>query len=249
MSNSRPYVLSIAGFDPSGGAGVLADIKTFENKKVYGLGVCTAITFQNDKAFDSLTWISLQDILKQIQVLSERFTFHWVKIGLVENLEVLEGIIHFLKNINPDCKIIWDPILKASAGFVFHKALDEERLLNVCRKIYLITPNLEEIKILFPELEVKEAAAYLNAWCNVLLKGGHGNNTYANDTLFIKNKQHVFESRKSENEKHGTGCVLSSAILSELAFGNDLESSCRSGKNYVTEFINSHSGLLGYHYV
>jgi hydroxymethylpyrimidine/phosphomethylpyrimidine kinase len=249
MSDSRPYVLSIAGFDPSGGAGVLADIKTFETKKVYGLGVSTAITFQNDKAFDSLTWISVQDILKQIQVLSERFTFHWVKIGLVENLEVLGRIIHFLKNINPDCKIIWDPILKASAGFVFHKALDEERLLNVCRKIYLITPNLDEIKILFPELEVKEASVYLSAWCNVLLKGGHGDNAYANDTLFIKNKKYVFESRKSENEKHGTGCVLSSAILSELALGNDLENACRSGKSYVTEFINSHSGLLGYHYV
>jgi hydroxymethylpyrimidine/phosphomethylpyrimidine kinase len=249
MSDSRPYVLSIAGFDPSGGAGVLADIKTFENKKVYGLAVSTAITFQNDKSFDSLTWVSTRDILKQIQVLSERFTFDWIKIGLIENIEVLSQIIYFLKNLRPDCKIVWDPILKASAGFVFHKGLDEERLLNICRKIYLITPNLEEIEILFPELKAIEAATYLSAYCNVLLKGGHGDSAYANDTLFIKNKKCVFESRKSENEKHGTGCVLSSAILSELALGNDLENSCRRGKSYVTEFINSHSGLLGYHYV
>jgi hydroxymethylpyrimidine/phosphomethylpyrimidine kinase len=249
MSDSRPYVLSIAGFDPSGGAGILADIKTFENKKVYGLGVATSITFQNDSTFDSLNWISAHDILKQIQILSERFTFDWIKIGLIENIDVLSQIIYFLKKINPECKIIWDPILKASAGFVFHKGLDEEKLLNTCRKIFLITPNLEEINILFPELTVNEAASYLSAYCNLLLKGGHGNGTDSNDRLYVKNKKYVFESRKFENEKHGTGCVLSSAILSELALGKDLENACRAGKEYVTEFINSHSGLLGYHYV
>jgi hydroxymethylpyrimidine/phosphomethylpyrimidine kinase len=249
MSDSRPYVLSIAGFDPSGGAGILADIKTFENNKVYGLGVSTAITFQNDEAFESLNWISVQDIKKQIQVLSKRFTFEWVKIGLIENIDVLSQIIYTLKNINPDCKIIWDPILKASAGFVFHKGLDEEKLLNTCRKIFLITPNLEEIKVLFPELSIVEATAYLSAFCNVLLKGGHGNAEQANDILYIKNKKIVFESKKFNYEKHGTGCVLSSAILSELALGNDLENSCRLGKEYINEFIKSHSGLLGYHYV
>jgi hydroxymethylpyrimidine/phosphomethylpyrimidine kinase len=248
MSNSRPYVLSIAGFDPSGGAGILADIKTFENNKVYGLGVCTAITFQNDNTFDSLNWISVQDILKQIRVLSQRFSIEWVKIGLIENIDALSQIIFTLKTINPDCKIIWDPILKASAGFVFHKGLEEEKLLNTCSKIFLITPNLEEIKFLFPELTIAEASAYLSTYCRVLLKGGHSE-LDANDILYIKNKKTIFESKKSEYEKHGTGCVLSSAILSELALGNDLENSCRSGKEYINEFITSHKGLLGYHYV
>lgn len=81
MPEPRPYALSIAGFDPSGGAGLLADCKTLESNAVYGLGVCTALTVQNDVAFERVQWVSGADILDQARLLFARFTIEYVKIG------------------------------------------------------------------------------------------------------------------------------------------------------------------------
>src|SRR4029078_291387 len=94
----RPNVLSIAGFDPSGGAGILSDIKTFEANKTTGLGVCSALTFQNDIEFDSVQWISLADIKKQIGMLNARFKIDWVKIGLIESPEIMDDLSSYLSS-------------------------------------------------------------------------------------------------------------------------------------------------------
>src|SRR5260221_632714 len=108
MPKERPCVLSIAGFDPSGGAGILADIKTFEQHKVSGMGVVTGLTFQNDSEFDGVKWIEPNEIIKQIDVLTRKFKFQFVKIGMLESLDVLEKIISRLKANGS--KLIWDPI-------------------------------------------------------------------------------------------------------------------------------------------
>src|ERR1035437_1980671 len=129
MRKERPCVLSIAGFDPSGGAGVLADIKTFEQHKVLGMGVVTGLTFQNDSEFDGVKWVEIDDILKQIEILPKKFKFEFVKIGMIKDVQTLETIISNLKSKIQNPKLIWDPILKASAGFEIHKNLDKEKLL------------------------------------------------------------------------------------------------------------------------
>lgn len=249
MEDEKLTLLSIAGFDPSGGAGVLADIKTFEANKVHGLGVCTSITYQNDKEFEGLKWLATSEIKKQIDVLARRFSLKWIKIGLIENLDILSSLINYLHQLNPEVIIVWDPILKASAGFVFHDELNREKLINVCKKVYLITPNLEEIKQMVPELAAEKGADHLSQYCNVLLKGGHGEGDKARDILFEKGLAKLYESDKVDSQKHGTGCVLSSAILSNLAKGYELKEACREGKEYVTDFIKSDKGLLGFHYV
>jgi hydroxymethylpyrimidine/phosphomethylpyrimidine kinase len=249
MEEERLYILSIAGFDPSGGAGILADIKTFEANKVYGLGVCSCLTFQNDTNFEGVKWISSEDIIKQIDVLVKRFSFEWVKIGLIENLKVLQEIVNHLKKINSKTKIIWDPILKASSGFVFHNIINNKELIDVCKNLYLITPNLEEIKKLLPDETEEAGAENLSQYCNVLLKGGHGESNLAKDILFENKAKTVLEAEKIEKDKHGTGCVLSSAILTNLAKGYDLKDACKEGKDYTIDFINSHNSLLGFHYV
>src|ERR1051326_2205660 len=97
MPKDRPCVLSIAGFDPSGGAGVLADIKTFEQHKVLGMGVVTGLTFQNDSEFDGVRWVETDDILKQISVLLRKFKFQYVKIGMIKDLETLQAVISVLR--------------------------------------------------------------------------------------------------------------------------------------------------------
>lgn len=248
-SEESTTLLSIAGFDPSGGAGILADIKTFEGNKVHGLGVCTSITYQNDKEFEGLNWLSREQIQKQIDVLAKRFQFNWIKIGLIESLPILNELIDYLLQINPNAKIIWDPILKASAGFVFHNGTDKEQLITICKKIYLITPNLEEIKVMLPELSAENGAGLLSEYCNVLLKGGHAEGDKARDLLFENGKTTIFESFRVDLSKRGTGCVLSSAILSNLSKGYSLTEACREAKDYVTDYIKSDSGLLGFHYV
>lgn len=257
MSIKKPYVLSIAGLDSSAGAGVLADIKTMEQCGVYGLGVATAITYQNENEFDGLKWLSFEEIEKQLTPLVRKYTIEVVKIGLVENLEILEKIISLLTTHYSPLHIIWDPILSASAGFNFHSDLDEQRLKQVLDSIYLITPNQ-------PEYERLQLVTFELEKTTVLLKGGHRDEHH--DLLIVprdksqdaraKNQESRIQNKepllikgcdKKLVSKHGSGCVLSSAIASYLALGYDLVNSCEMGKKYVEHFLESNAGLLGYH--
>lgn len=248
MSASRPYVLSIAGFDPSAGAGILSDIKTFESNGVYGLGVCSALTFQNDISFEKVDWLSPENIISQIEVLSKRFDFSYVKIGLIWNLKSLEIIINFLKGLKREIKIVWDPILSASAAFEFHKEINNEALKKICAEIYLVTPNWIEVSKLVTSPNAIESANLLNDYCNVFLKGGHSGEEQANDILFSNKQQYLFKQERILNrDKHGSGCVLSSAITAELAKGRDLIKACELAKKYMTVFLKSSDNLLGFH--
>jgi hydroxymethylpyrimidine/phosphomethylpyrimidine kinase len=244
----RPYVLTIAGFDPSGGAGILADIKTFEAHQTLGLGVCSALTYQTEKTFEGVTWVEEETIIKQLDPLLKAYTINYVKIGLIENIQVLNSIINYLSSKNPSVRIIWDPILSASAGFSFHSSISKKELTDLAEKIYLITPNLKEIKQLFPDLPEEEAAFNLSKSCAVFLKGGHGNDNTSNDVLFSDGKRFVFESVRLTNDKHGTGCVLSACIAAALTKGLLLEEACGKAKEYTGNFILSNNTLLGYHY-
>ena len=237
--------LSVAGFDSSGGAGVLADIKTFEQHKVQGFGVCTAITFQNDKEFDAVKWIPVDDIIQQIAILNRRFSFDYIKIGLIENLEILQQIITFLRANNPTCFILWDPILKASAGFEFHKTVDKTLLKEVLSSVSLVTPNIPEFHFIKEKLNVSEQE--LGNSYSVFLKGGHSDNHKAIDFLIYNGKKEAIEGKISTYSKHGTGCVLSAAIVSNLAQHRGLLESCKEAKKYTFNYIESSDGFLGFH--
>jgi len=237
----KNHVLSIAGFDPSAGAGILADIKTFEAHQVYSFGVCSAITFQNDKEFENVEWIEVENIIKQIELLFKRSKTDWVKIGLIENVVVLKRIVEYLVMQNPDIRIIWDPILKSSSGFVFHEKIDEDKLIDVCRNLFLITPNMEEIATIFPGMNEEEAGKYLSRHSAVLLKGGHRTDGDPVDVLFYDDKQESFDGVRIDNDKHGTGCVLSAAILANLAMGKNLRDACWKAKQYINKFLSSMS--------
>jgi hydroxymethylpyrimidine/phosphomethylpyrimidine kinase len=250
MVGERTCVLSIAGFDPSGGAGILADVKTFEANRVYGLGAVSAFTFQNDIEFEDVKWLDANDILKQIFVLQKRFHFSVIKIGLIKDLETLETIVTILDTTTPGVRLIWDPIIKASAGFEFHKRIDKSGLHALLNKIYLITPNTAEVKFLAGVNDAMEAAQELSRYCHVLLKGGHNEEARGVDFLFTENT--VVKIDRSERKvypKHGSGCVLSSAIAGELASGNDLITSCSNAKKYAEQFLASNLSLIGTHYV
>ena len=249
MHKPRKYVLTIGGFDPSGGAGVLADVKTFESHKVYGLAVITSNTFQNDNEFKSVDWISSEKIIEQIEILRKRFEFEYVKIGLIENLQVLDEVVSHLTSHISHLKIVWDPILKASAGFEFHKKVDFTLLDKILSKVYLITPNVSESLLLGNLNNANENAKQLSKFCHVYLKGGHAEQKIGYDTLYLKgDKQFSFRPKlKNVFEKHGSGCVLSSALTSNLAKGENLQRSCLKAKQYTEKFLTSNKTLLGFH--
>ncbi len=239
---SRPYVLSIAGLDPSGGAGILADIKTMEALQVQGFGVATSLTYQNENAFLGLHWINLERIIAQLKPLIAIYPISVVKIGLIESPTVLQGILNYLKENLPTVRIVWDPILRASAGFDFHQG-GIENFRDLLSAIEIITPNWKELSA--ANSDAMENAIQLSKYCKVVLKGGHSDEERANDYLITKGKLQSFSLPRLEaTSKHGTGCMFSSAIAANLALGETVEESVRKAKSFVFERLQSQEGGL-----
>lgn len=249
MGKLRPTVLSIAGMDPCAGAGLMADIKTFEANRVYGLGIPSAITYQHDLTFKQVEWIPLTNILQQVELLKERFNIRFIKIGLIENLIVLDQLLNQLTAILPGVTIVWDPVLKATAGHTFHKEIDLQLITSICKKIYLLTPNVPEALKLGSSNDAMENATVLSSFCNIYLKGGHAENQKGTDYLFVTNGKKFSFNPKQKNiaEKHGSGCVLSAAVTSYLAREVKLHGACLKAKTYTSHFLSSNPTLLGYH--
>lgn len=242
-----PFVMSVAGFDPSSGAGVSADLKTFEATGSYGLGVCTSITFQNEDTYAGTHWLAPEEIVRQCEMQLRHHEPEYVKIGLVESFEALDEVTRWLREHCPGCRIVWDPILKASAGHVFH-AEDTGRLNQVLPRLYLVTPNTEEVYRLFGQGATAEKVQRLcrQHGLHVLWKGGHNEGEESTDCLITPEKVYRFTLRKSPYAKHGTGCMLSAALLSHLAQGDDLPTACNKAQVYVGQVIESNDSLLGY---
>ncbi|WP_445710223.1 hydroxymethylpyrimidine/phosphomethylpyrimidine kinase [Flavobacterium sp.] len=250
MSANRPFVLSIAGFDPSGGAGVLADVKTFEQHQVYGLAIITGNTIQTENEFIKMEWIAIDFVLESITTLFNKYEIKAVKIGIVPSLDYLEHIVFQIKKHSQKTKIIWDTVLKSSTTFDFLQIEKQDKLEENLKKIDLITPNYKEILQLSTKgINAETIALLLSKDCDVLLKGGHNTEELGVDYLFIKNE---FIKLKPTtiltNEKHGSGCVLSSAITANLALGFDTITSCKKAKIYIEKFLHSNNTLLGYHH-
>ncbi len=249
MPYNRPIVLSIAGFDPCGGAGVLADIKTFEQHQCLGMAVNTSTTNQVEDKFISVNWFSANEIIGPIKTLTNTYQIDFVKIGIIENLNTLYTVVSFLKGQNTNIKIVWDTVLSASSGFSLIEAIDKNKLVEVLKNIFLITPNTNEAKKLSGINDETEAGHYLSTYCNVLIKGGHSTTEKGIDYLFYNNQKTKIQSEvtKELSPKHGSGCILSSSITANLALGNDLETACKKSKQYIETILNSNTNLLAYH--
>lgn len=250
MSTNRPIALSIAGFDPTGGAGVLADIKTFEQHQVTGFAITTANTIQTENEFFEIEWTDLSFVLRSIETLFKRYNIQSVKIGIVPSLDYLNQILSVIKAVSPTTQIVWDPVLKSTTAFEFmnmDNQLDLNKMLSI---IDLITPNYNEAEILFPGFISNQLWLQNEIPCAVLLKGGHNPIEIGTDRLFLKDKIiDLLPSNKKCFEKHGSGCVLSSAIASNLALNQTLTEACKNAKTYIEKFLSSNSTLIGYHYV
>ncbi|MBE8725474.1 hydroxymethylpyrimidine/phosphomethylpyrimidine kinase [Flavobacterium hungaricum] len=250
MSKDRPFVLTIAGLDPSGGAGILADIKTFEQHKVTGFAISTANTIQTENQFYEIQWTDLSFIIRSIETLFLNYTISVVKIGIVPSLYDLNRIISTIKLHSQATQIVWDPVLKSTTKFDFLQIENHLDLNKILSKIDLITPNYQEAAILFPDFISDGIGIPNQIPTQILLKGGHNKNALGNDRLFLKNEVLDFlPSDKECYEKHGSGCVLSSAIASNLALNQTIKEACKNAKIYIENYLSSTSSLIGYHYV
>ena len=251
MPTNRPFVLSIAGFDPSAGAGVLADIKTFEQHQMYGLAICTANTIQTENEFVNIQWTAIDFVLESIETLFNSYDIKAVKIGIVPSLAYLKEIVFAIKKLSLKTKIVWDTVLKSTTEFDFLNIENQNDLVAILKEIELITPNYNEIlKLDAQETAVENITEKLSKHCAILLKGGHNPNEIGTD--FLHTQQQFFRlspNTTQVHKKHGSGCVLSAAITANIALEQELLLACKNAKKYTENFLASTSTSLGNHYV
>lgn len=238
-------VMSIAGVDPSAGAGVFADLKTFQAIGVYGTGIVTALTSQNPYKFFSTLPISEEYIEEQIDSVMDAYDVEFIKTGMLYSPEIIKLVSRKIKEY--DLKAVVDPVMVATSGGNLTKE-DLADALNkyLLPKSILTTPNISEAEKL-ANFEIKKVddarIASKKIKCDSIITGGHldGNNTINIDGEITIKKQELI---KTEN-LHGTGCNLSSAIVAHLAKNNDLKTSILKSLDYVYEGIkNGNYGTL-----
>lgn len=238
-------VLTIAGSDSSGGAGIQADIKAISANGVFAMSVITAITAQNTMGvFDNMD-VTGQMISKQIEVIFDDIKVHGIKIGMVSKIESIKAIGNSLRRIKNLPPIVLDTVMISKSGF---KLLSNDAKDTLVKELFplatLITPNLPEAEeFLGGKItnldEMKDAAIklYKMGAKNVLIKGGHLKDD-ATDLLFDGNSFIYFnQERLNSKNTHGTGCTLSSAIAANIAKGMELSLAIKKAKEYVTVAI------------
>lgn len=249
LEDKRTYALSVAGFDPSGGAGILADCKTFEQQGVIGLGVLTANTLQTEDSFEGCHWVPRRAIELQLRLLLARYPVTGVKFGIVPSTKQLKSYRRIIESLQPNCPVVVDTVLSATAGgYQFSKAKGQQ-LLECVRAGDLITPNAEEFQQLFGAQDARTLSQATGV--HILVKGGHRDDEGARviDRLYSPEGKYEFAVPRSERSKHGTGCVLSASITACLAQGMGMAEACAVGQLYVSRYINSAEGRLGVHRV
>lgn len=237
--------LSIAGTDPSGGAGIQADLKTLTMNGVFAMSAITALVAQNTTGVREIVEMTPEFLGQQIDVVFEDIPPDAVKIGMVASCGLIEVIAERLRFYQAR-NIVVDPVMVTTSGdrLISEEAVDTltARLLPLAA---VATPNIPEAEILSgmairSEADIEAAARYISGTynCAVLLKGGHNVND-ANDFLYTGGRGEWFYGTRIDNPNtHGTGCTLSSAIAANLAKGFDLPVSIQRSKNYL-------SGALG----
>jgi hydroxymethylpyrimidine/phosphomethylpyrimidine kinase len=254
-------LLSIAGFDPSGGAGVLADIKTFAAFGCYGTAAITSITSQNTVGVYGAYHTPADVLRAQIDPIISDFKIGAIKIGMLPTQETMEVVAEMIERYEWR-NVVVDPVLSSTSGY---ELIDESAIKILIERIFpladVITPNIPEAerltgtKINNPD-EMKSAARALHLLCGsqagshrraVLVKGGHLPESFydeAIDVLDDGREFHFFQAKRiATRAGHGTGCTLSSAIAALLARGHELSEAATRAKRYVEAAMRAATGI------
>lgn len=237
-------VLTIAGSDCSGGAGIQADIKTMTVHKMYAMSVITALTAQNTLGVTDILNSTPEFVAAQMDAVYTDIYPDAVKIGMVSSSKIIEAIADKLQEYKAK-NVVLDPVMVSTSG---HRLMSEDARLTLVTKLMpladIITPNIPEAEVLSgfsikDKDDMIKAAEKIAQCCNgaVLIKGGHLV-CDASDLLYNKGEIQWFETKRIENPNtHGTGCTLSSAIACNLAKGKGVAESVKCAKEYLTGAI------------
>ncbi|MEO6335136.1 MAG: bifunctional hydroxymethylpyrimidine kinase/phosphomethylpyrimidine kinase [Pyrinomonadaceae bacterium] len=253
-----PVCLTIAGLDPSGGAGIIADIKTFSAFGCFAAAAVSSITFQNTVGVFGAEHQSADTLRQQVEPIIGDYDIAAVKTGMLPTREVIDETALLIGRMS-GARLVVDPVLQSTSGF---DLIDDDALRALVNALFpmseLVTPNRPEAeRITRSRIEkpsdVRAAARTMQSLGakNVLIKGGHLDEDNAEgrraiDYLFIGDQRHVFDEEFIETTAtHGTGCTLAAAITANLALGKSLFDSVSIAKRFVTNAIRS-APMLGH---
>lgn len=247
-------VLTIAGSDCSGGAGIQADLKTFSAHGTFGMSVVTSVVAENTFRVADIQDVRVDIIEKQLICIFEDIVPDAIKIGMLGSKEIMQTVAKFLKEHKEEAKnIVIDPVMYAKNGCALMDVENIDTLIETIIPLAdVLTPNIPEaehiasMKIDSME-DMKEAAIKIhNMGCKaVLVKGGHSNDEEAIDILYDGVNFYNFSSKRVDTKNtHGTGCTFSSAIASNLALEVPIQEAIKNSKEYIFEAI-KHSFDIG----
>lgn len=237
--------LTIAGTDPSGGAGIMADLKSFQARGVYGMAVVTSVVAQNTQGVQAICNLDQMILDEQPKSVFSDIKPDAIKTGMLAEVETIECVSQYLNTMS--CLYVLDPVMVATSGdcLISQEAVEalKEKLLPLAT---IITPNLPEAEVLFGQ-ELKDEDAIFKAGKsiqakygvkNVVIKGGHLQNE-AKYFLFLENGQvQTFTSECiATKHTHGTGCTYAAVITAELAKGRSVQEAVGTAKHFITEAI------------
>ena len=235
--SSRPVVLCLSGHDPSGGAGLQADIEALLAQGCHAAPVVTALTVQNTVNVRDFRVLDREWVLAQAAAVLGDSTVAAVKLGMLGSLEMVDTVVELLQ-AHPHLPMVCDPVLRAGGGGRLGK--DEvgyamrERLLPLAT---IATPNLPEARILaeLPDGSADECAEKLLPFCrHLLITGGHGDEHEVHNRLYSRDgSRHTFTCHRLPGSYHGSGCTLASTLAGRLAIGEELVSAVQTALNYT----------------
>jgi hydroxymethylpyrimidine kinase/phosphomethylpyrimidine kinase len=249
-------VLVIAGFDPSGGAGVLADVKAVSALGCYAAAAITSLTFQNTRGVFGAAHQSAETLASQIEPVFDDLEVHAVKTGMLPTAETIEATARALED-RPRIPVVVDPVIRSTSGF---DLIDDAALESVVARLFplatVVTPNVVEAERLTgapvtsaDEMERAARALVRMGAAAALVTGGHLDlDGMAVDVLYDGNGLHTFSERRVDSTStHGTGCTLASGIAAGLALGRPLPVAVAAAKTYVANAIRRAPGIGGGH--
>ena len=231
-------VLSIGGSDPSSGAGIQSDIKTFENHGVYGLTVITAITSQNTKKISKILPISSEIIKSQLESVLNDFKIDAIKIGMLYDKSIIKIVYSVIKK--QKCPIVVDPIIESTTKTILlKKSAIKDYKKMIIPLATIITPNKQEAKILAGTSSVQEAAKKIQRLGakNVIITGYNESKKVIEDFVLESGKEYILKGKKIEIINHGSGCNYSASIASSLALKKSIHDAAQHAKEYVFQSI------------
>ncbi|WP_257349929.1 bifunctional hydroxymethylpyrimidine kinase/phosphomethylpyrimidine kinase [Pseudalkalibacillus decolorationis] len=244
--------LTVAGSDSGGGAGIQADLKTFQELDVYGMSAITALTAQNTLGVQGVYPTPVEGVVEQLNSIAVDLAPNALKTGMLFSAEIIEAVADHVKK-HEWTKLIVDPVMIAKGGA---SLLQEEAVVAVREKLlplaYIVTPNIPEAEALtgltIQSNEDREEAAmklYELGAENVVIKGGHtGDAEFAVDLLYDGNEFYRFKGPRIETKHtHGTGCTFAAAITAEVAKGNSVQEAIQTAKDFITSAIQHELGI------